>query len=192
MATLRVASPVNSPQALSTSNAVGLGRKLYNFAAFQVGWFACVLGGAAGRGWIGVAAVAVLMSIHLRIARERRGEWKLVALSIPIGLGVNTILQTTGAVVAGGSWTGPLWLLALWPLFASLFNESMSWMRGRYALGVAFGAVGAPLSYWAGESTGALQLGTRPLEWIPLVVVTWSIALIAMLRGQARFTPIRA
>lgn len=177
---------------MSSARPAGFGRKLYNFAAFQAGWFACVLGGAAGRGWLGVAVVAALVAIHLNAARERRGEWKLVACSIPLGLAVNTALQTTGAVVAPGPATGPLWLLALWPLFATLFNESMSWMRGRYALGVAFGAVGAPLSYWAGERAGALDLHDRALVWIPLVVLTWGAAMLVLLRLQARFTPVRA
>lgn len=177
---------------MSDAGPAGFGRKLYNFAAFQAGWFACVLGGAAGRGGLGVVVVAVLLAVHLVLARERRGEWKLLAWSIPLGLAVNTVLQTTGAVVAPGPATGPLWLLALWPLFATLFNESMSWMRGRYLLGVAFGAIGSPLSYWAGERAGALELHDRALVWIPLVVLTWGAAMVVLLRLQSKLTPLRA
>lgn len=171
---------------------MSIGRKLYNFAAFQAGWFACVLGAAHGHAWVGPVAVAVLIAVHLGIARERRGEWKLLASSLPIGLVVNTVLQTTGSVMAPGPATGPAWLLALWPLFATVFNESMSWMRGRYALGLAFGAVGAPLSYWGGERAGALQLGDHALAWIPLVILTWSAAMVALLWLQSKFTPLRA
>lgn len=167
----------------------GFWRKLYNFAAFQAGWFACVLGGAHGELWLGPLAVTLLLAIHLGIARERRGEWKLLAVSLPLGLAVNTALQTSGAVVAPGPATGPAWLLFLWPLFASIFNESMSWMRGRYALGLAFGAVGAPLSYWAGERVGALRLHERAFVWIALVVITWSAAMAALLWFQSRWTP---
>jgi len=164
--------------------------KVYNFVAFQAGWFACVLGGVRDKGWIGPLVVIVLLAVHLRIARERTGEWKLLACSLPIGLAVNTILQTTGAVVAPGPATGPLWLLALWPLFATLFNESMSWLRGRYVLGVALAAVGAPLSYWGGERAGALVLGERAHVSIPLVILTWSLAVAALLACQQRFTPL--
>lgn len=165
------------------------GRKLYNFAAFQVGWFACVLGAARGNTWIGPVCVALLLAVHLWIARDRRDEWKLLACSVPLGLVVNAVLQSSGAVVAPGPWTGSLWLLALWPMFATLLNESMSWMRGRYALGVAFGAVGAPLSYFAGERAGALVLHEDARVWIPLVVATWSAAMAVLLALQSRFTP---
>ncbi|MBL8861911.1 MAG: DUF2878 domain-containing protein [Planctomycetes bacterium] len=163
--------------------------KLYNFAAFQAGWFACVLGAAHGATWLGPAAVALILAVHLGLARARRGEPLLLLASIPIGLAINTILQTTGAVVAPGPPTGPLWLLALWPLFASIFNESMSWMRGRYAAGTAFGVVGAPLSYWGGERAGALVLHERAAVWIPLVAATWAAAMLVLLWLQQRLTP---
>ncbi len=177
---------------MSVDARPGLGRKLYNFAAFQAGWFACVLGTANGESWIGPVVVAIAIAVHLVIARGRRGEAWLLASSIPIGLAVNTILQTSGSVVAPGPATGPLWLLALWPLFATLFNESMSWMHGRYILGVLFGALGAPLSYWAGERAGALELHPRAVVWIPIVAATWGVAMYALLRLQARLTPLRA
>ena len=165
------------------------GRKLYNFAAFQAGWFACVLGAASGNTWIGPFCVAILLAVHLGIARARREEWKLLALSLPLGLVVNAVLQSSGAVVAPGPWVGPIWLLSLWPLFATLLNESMSWVRGRYALGVAFAAVGAPLSYFGGERAGALTLHEHVFVWIPLVIVTWSTAMVVLLALQARLTP---
>jgi len=168
---------------------VSTGRKLYNFAAFQVGWFACVLGAARDNMWIGPVCVVILLAVHLRIARRRSNEWMLLACSVPLGLVVNAVLQSTGAVVAPGPWTGPLWLLALWPLFATLFNESMSWMRGRYVLGVAFGAIGSPLSYFGGQRAGALALHEHVFVWIPLVVVTWSTAMVVLLALQARLTP---
>jgi len=168
---------------------VSTGRKLYNLAAFQAGWFACVLGAARGNLWIGPIVVAILLVAHLGITHRRRGEWKLLACSLPLGLVVNAVLQSSGAVVAPGPWTGPVWLLFLWPLFATLFGESMSWMRGRYALGVAFGAVGAPLSYFGGERLGALALHDNAFVWIPLVIVTWSTVLVVLLALQTRLTP---
>ncbi len=167
-------------------------RKLYNFAAFQAGWCACVLGAAAGRAWIGPSAAVLILLVHARLRRWRAGELWFLAASLPLGLAVNTLLQTSGAVVAPGPATGPLWLLVLWPLFASLFHESMSWMRGRYLAGVAFAAVGAPLSYFAGARAGALALHDEPAVWIGAVVVTWAAAMLALLRLQQVLTPVDA
>jgi hypothetical protein len=167
-------------------------RRLYNFAAFQAGWFACVLGAARGAAWLGPAAVAAILAVHLALARGRRGEPLFLACSLPLGVGVNTALQASGAVVTPGPVTGPLWLAALWPLFATLFNESMAWMRGRYAAGVLFAAVGAPLSYGAGERAGALALHPSAARWVALVVGAWGAAMLALLWLQQRLTPLRA
>ena len=62
-------------------------------------------------------------------------------------------------------------------------------MRGRYWLSVAFGVVGAPLSYFGGERAGALTLHEHASVWIPFVVATWSAAMVALLALQARLTP---
>lgn len=166
-------------------------RKLYDFAAFQVGWFACVLGAAREHEHVGPFVVLAILAAHFAITRDRRGAAVLSLCSLAVGLAVNTILQASGSVVAPGPITGPAWLLALWPLFAMLFDESMSWLRGRYALAAILGAVGAPLSYWGGERAGALRLGTRPLDFV-LIAATWSVAMLVLLACQAKYAPLTA
>jgi hypothetical protein len=171
-------------------------RKLYNFAAFQAGWFAAVLGAAHGHEALGTTAIAVVIAIHLWITRDRRGEAQFIAITLPIGFVVNTILHTSGAVVGVSSfsttWLAPAWLLALWPLFGTLFNESMSWMAGRYVVAAAFGVIGAPLSYWAGSRAGAIRLHENTALWIGLVALTWGLAMPLLLKCQARWTPARS
>lgn len=167
-----------------------MARKVYNFAAFQAGWFACVFGAANGLAWIGVLATALIVCVHLWIARERRTEWALLAASLPIGLGVNAFLAAFDAVVvAGAPLVGPVWLIALWPLFATTFNESMRWMMGRFLVAIAFGAVGAPLSYWAGARAGAIELGSSTWRWIALAALAWGIAMPLLLALRERLTP---
>ena len=43
---------------------------LLNFVAFQIGWFACVLGGANDLALAGTLAVAVVVGMHLVLAVE--------------------------------------------------------------------------------------------------------------------------
>lgn len=168
-------------------------RKLYNFAAFQAAWFVAVWGAAHAHETLGVAAITVVLAIHLWITRDRSGEPLLLLATLPIGFVVNATLNTTGAVTGEGSalaaWLPPPWLLAMWPLFGSLFNESMSWMRGRYAIGVAFGVVGAPLSYLGGVRMGAVHVSDHALHWVALTAVTWGTAMWLVLALQARWTP---
>jgi hypothetical protein len=168
-------------------------RKLYNFVAFQAGWFAGVLGAAHGHEVLGNCAIAAILAIHLWITRERRGEALFLATTLPIGFAINTILHASGAVVGVGAsasaWLAPAWLLAMWPLFGTLFNESMSWMTGRYVVSVLFGIVGAPLSYFGGARAGAIRLHENTFFWIALVALTWGLAMPLFLRLQARCTP---
>lgn len=167
-----------------------MGRKLYNFVAFQAGWCACVFGAAHGRAWLGVVATALIVAVHLWIARERRREWLLLAASLLIGLGVNAILAAFGAVfVTEAPLVGPAWLIVLWPLFATTFNESMRWMMGRFAVAIAFGVVGAPLSYFAGARAGALEVGSPAERWIALAALAWGLAMPLLLVLRERLTP---
>lgn len=167
-----------------------MARKLYNFAAFQAGWCACVFGAARGQAWIGVVATASIVAVHLWIARERRREWLLLAASLPIGVCVNAFLAANEAVfVTGAPLVGPAWLLVLWPLFATTFNESMRWMMGRYAIALVFGVLGAPLSYLAGARAGALELGDSHVRWIAYVALAWGLAVPLLLVLRERITP---
>jgi len=169
-------------------------RKLYNFVAFQAGWFAGVLGAAHGREVLGTYAITAVIAIHLWIARTRRGEALFLASTLPIGFLINTILHVSGAVVGvswlSNAWLSPAWLLALWPLFGTLFNESMSWMAGRHRVAAAFGVIGAPLSYWGGARAGAIQLHENTALWIGLVALTWGLAMPLLLEFQVRWTPV--
>ena len=40
-----------------------------NFAAFQIGWFSCVLGAAYELPWAGPLAVGLIVALHLSLAR---------------------------------------------------------------------------------------------------------------------------
>lgn len=167
-------------------------RKLYNFVAFQAAWFAAVLAAAHGREWLGLLAIAVVVAVHLWIARRRRGEWLFLASALPVGFVVDEILHRTGAVVGRGTIGpasfAPVWLLAMWPLFATVFGESMSWMRGRHAVAVVFGVVGAPLSYLGGMRLGALELHAETWRWLLPIAVTWGIAMPILTVAQVRLT----
>lgn len=134
-----------------------------NVALFQVGWFACVLGAAYGKPWLGVGVAALVVGWHLARAPQPRRELALVACATVIGAVFETILvragwlrfDERGVLLAG---TAPVWMVALWALFATTLNVAMRTLRSRLALAALLGAVGAPLAYWGGARLGALEL----------------------------------
>jgi hypothetical protein len=168
-------------------------KRLSNFVAFQLGWFACVLGRAHDASWMGALAVAILLGIHLWwMPAGRARESLFILCAAGIGLGADALAKQAGAITGAGPacapWLAPAWLLPLWMLFASTLNAALDWMADRYIVGALFGAVGGPLSYWAGRRMHALDVPdplVRSLSWI---AAEWAIAMPLLLWLRASLT----
>ena len=93
----------------------------------------------------------------------------------------------TGAFIAG---VAPHWILALWALFATTLNVSLSWLRGRWLLAAVLGAIAGPLSYWGGAKLGALVL-VQPLPAVVAMAIEWAIAMPLLMRLAQRFDGVR-
>jgi len=161
-----------------------------NFLAFQLGWFACVLGAANGLPWLGPVVVAGVVALHLARVRRPLPELRLVAAAMLLGLVVDSLLLASGWLrYSTGFWLpglAPYWIVAMWALFATTLNVSMGWLRGRSVLAVLMGAVGGPLSYLAGEKLGAIEL-TQPMYALAGLGLAWAIAMPLLMRLAVRF-----
>ena len=151
-------------------------RTLLNLAAFQAVWFACVLFAAAGRPWLGVAALGVSLVAQYRSTRAA----KLLGTAALLGLAGEWALHA--AAVTGyppQAWTGepaPAWMVALWVNFASTLQSSLKWLQGRYVFATVLGAIGGPLSYWGGEQLGAITLNPDQGVWFCGVGILWALS----------------
>ena len=157
---------------------------IVNVVAFQIGWFACVLGAAHGLPWVGPAVAAAVVALHVVRAARPAPELKLAAIAVVMGALWDSSLAmpgwmafTTGTLIDG---MAPPWILAMWALFATTLNVSLDWLKGRWLIGALLGAVAGPLSYWAGVRLGAIVL----VEQVP--------ALVALSIGWAVMTPLLA
>jgi len=138
-----------------------LSRKVINVVLFQAAWFAAVLGAARGMLWLGPLSMIPVLAVHLVLQDDRRGEVKLLLAAGLLGFLFDT------AFVAGGVFTplqhlfprpfSPPWMICLWLNFSATLNVSLAWLRGRYLLAAAFGAVGGPLAYYSGAKLGATE-----------------------------------
>ena len=154
-----------------------------NVLLFQAGWFACVLGAAQGTWWLGPAVAAVVAGWHLARAARPRPEAMLLGVAALAGALFETALVASGWVrfdVAAMPFDGlaPVWMVALWALFATTLNVSLRALHGRWRLAALLGAVGAPLAYAGGARLGAL-------EWVDA-----GAALAAIGVGWAVLTPL--
>ncbi len=157
---------------------------LVNFLVFQAAWFATVLGAADGLPWIGPVVVLAAAALHLRSSRLPRVEARLLVSAMALGLLVDSLLLSTGWIAyPNGQWIpglAPYWIVAMWALFATTLNVSMRWMHGRYLLAAAFGAIGGPLSYFAGSRLGAMTFVDSTAA-LAALALAWALAMPALI-----------
>lgn len=154
-----------------------------NFLLYQFAWLACVMGAAAGRPELGIAAALSVTGLHLALSRSAMGELKLLFLTALIGGGWENLIVTLDWVhYRGGHAAGaaPVWILALWVAFATTFNVSLRWLQGRNALAALAGLVGGPLAWYGGARLGALELPDLPTNLIG-IGLGWAVLLPLLL-----------
>jgi hypothetical protein len=145
---------------------------LVNFVAFQVGWFACVLGGAHQFPWLGTILVSIIIAVHLSRASRPRAELSLVLLAIAIGSVWDSYLvwrgwleYPSGTLIPD---TAPHWILAMWGVFATTLNVSLRWLKQRWLIAILSGAIAGPLAYYAGARLGGVVFADQTTALIAL------------------------
>jgi hypothetical protein len=155
-------------------------RSLFNFVAFQAGWFACVLSAADGMLWLGLVVVSLVVILHVQMSEWRTDELVLVFVAVALGLLFDSLLvmsgwlsYSSGILISG---IAPYWILAMWALFATTINLSMSWLKGKPLLASVLGAIFGPLSYMAGERLGAMEFVNYQSAIIALALI-WALVM---------------
>ena len=168
----------------------------WNFVAFQIGWFANVISAGRGSPWLGPAITLPLLILHLTTISEWHREAAFLLTVLTIGMAVDFYEERRGWLRYGrtgrlAQWLPPLWIAALWLLFATTFHRSLAWLTDMPWLAVPLGAVGSPLSYLAGARFGALSIGAEQRKCLLRLGMTWAVALplIAWLASLSFFSP---
>ena len=157
---------------------------IQNFILFQIGWFSCVLSGATpGYSWIGVVVVAIIVTLHLLRANDISRDASLVIAAMILGTLWDSSLVQAGLFTFPHSTAinglAPYWIIAMWGLFATTLNVSMKWMKGKYLLASAFGAVGGSMAYYAGHQLGAVEFSDTRSALVA-VAAGWAIIMPAL------------
>ena len=131
-------------------------KPLANAVLFQCGWFACVLGGNSR--WLLVAVAA--LAVHLLWISSWSREGQAILAVTLLGTVIDTSLRTFG--VFHFSMPGPLiplWLIVLWALLATTLRHCLAWSARPWWRASLLGAVGGPLSYYAGSQLAGVSFG---------------------------------
>lgn len=174
---------------------------LLNIIAFQIGWFACVLGGAHGWPWLGVVVTAVVIALHLYRAPRPRMEAMLIGVSGLLGLIADSLLTGIGLLrFPSGqlhAQLAPYWMVAMWMLFATTLNVSLGWLKPRLGLAALLGMIAGPLAYYGGAKLGGVSFA-NPLASLLAVAGVWTLAMPLVLiianrwNGMAETVPTSA
>jgi hypothetical protein len=135
-----------------------LHKLIANAVLFQIGWFACVLGGTGP--WLLVPAA--ILCVHFFWISSWAAEGKLVVTVVLV----------------------PLWLAALWAMLATTLNHCLAWTARRVWLASLLGAVSGPLSYFAGATLSDVRLPLEQLTTLAILVTVWAIV-FPLLHGFA-------
>lgn len=158
-------------------------KAIVNFVAFQIGWFAAVLGAGRGMPWLGVLVVPLVVALNLFLAEDWKSELKTALAATGMGFVFDTVMTVVGAFTPVPYVLpvpfSPLWMMLLWMNQATTLNGCMSWLRGRYPLGAVFGAIGGPLGYLGGAKLGAAELPSH--RGLVILALGWAIAFPALL-----------
>lgn len=161
-----------------------------NLFTFQLGWFACVLGAALGMPGAGPVVVLGISVLHLLRARRPQPELRLMLWAMALGLLVDSLLLASGWLrYPSGMWLpglAPYWIVAMWALFATTLNISLTWLRGRPVLAAVLGGVGGPLSYLAGARLGGVVM-VEPAWALTAIAIAWSFAMPMLMKLAVRF-----
>lgn len=150
----------------------GAVKRIANAVLFQLGWFACVLGGNV----LGLVVTLAIVALHLTLIGSWRTEGKLIIVVFALGSALDSALLKLGVFDFGdASVLIPLWLALLWPLLATTLDHCLAWSARPWWLASVLGAMGGPVSYFAGSKMAAVYL---PLGFWPSMLIlaaVWAV-----------------
>ena len=149
---------------------------IVNYLLFQLGWFACVLGGNR----IALATTVVILAVHLLWVGSWAREKQLLAVTFFLGCAIDSFLGNMDILQFHPDNDGrilPLWLACLWLIFATTLRHSLDWTRTHRLYGAALGIIGGPLSYYAGAQLSNVTLAQPLWQTLLLLGAIWAITI---------------
>jgi hypothetical protein len=157
-----------------------------NLVGYQAGWFATVYGATHELPLLGPFVAAILVVVHLNLSARPARSAALIAIVLLFGAFQETVMFKLGLVAYPTNPNAvPVWMLALWPLFATTLSIGLRWFQSRLLIAALAGAVFGPLAYWAGAAAGAIVL-PDPQASLVYLGMAW-LAGLPMLLALARW-----
>ncbi len=123
-----------------------------------------------------LAAVTVTVILHMKFISTDFRELYFILL-----VGVTGLIVESGFVYFGvlqspsSSLLPPLWLLSLWPLFATTLNHSTRWFQEHPVFSVLAGGIAGSLTYYTGTRLTSYEIVEPFYPSMIKLAVVWMI-----------------
>ena len=108
-----------------------------------------------------------------------------------IGTIVDGLLRYSGLLIYESAvpvihWLAPVWIIAMWMLFSTTLNHSLSWLKGRPWLSFLLGAIFGPLSYIAGTRLEAIAFNGDWWTIVGMLAIVWGASMMLLMLLEER------
>lgn len=129
--------------------------------------------------------VALYLSLYLYQSAAPRQDAVFILLAALAGAIIDGLLRGSGFIayqsaVPAIDWLAPVWIMAMWMLFATTFNASLRWLRQRPFSALLLGLLFGPLSYFAGHRLGAIDFAYPNMVALPVLALLWGMIMVGL------------
>lgn len=157
---------------------------LCNGLMFNLSWYLILTSGNVVVAW---AVAAVHIGAHLIILGRGQREALLILCVAVCGVLLDQLLFVFGVLINDGGQSGaPLWLSALWPVFATTLLHAFSGLSSRLWLAGLVGAVGGYGSYRVGAVLSTVDIASPSAGVV--IAILWGIVFPLGLVVAKRFS----
>tara|TARA_B100000989_G_scaffold93474_1_gene67945 strand:- start:1561 stop:2088 length:528 start_codon:yes stop_codon:yes gene_type:complete len=143
------------------------------FTGYQITWLACVFGEIKfSYSFIGLYVGIIFFFIYFYFSQNKKKFLKITFLIAVPGYFFDTfmvyfqIYEFNTSVKFG---TLPLWMIALWLSFSTLFDEILYFFKKYRLFGIILSGMLGPLTYYLGEPIGVLNINNLNIFLISMI-----------------------
>ena len=150
-------------------------------SGYQLTWLMCVFGEILLKSFIPglICGVVFLLLVIRNTTDKKKYFFYIISISV-IGYLFDTVLVGLKIYSFNSSLNFgllPIWMLVLWPSFASLFDEVYVFLSNYKFIAVILSAVLGPLTYYSGSPLGLIYINKINLFFF-FMVIFWVLLML--------------
>ncbi len=158
-----------------------------NVIGYQAIWFGSILGRDAL-----LPVLLALVLLHVYFCTQRAREVTVLVVCTALGFLCDSLWTLAGVFVFDPSpafLPAPLWLAMIWLGFAATLRHGLRFAIERPGLGIALAAIGAPVSYIAAGTMGAVTLPLGTATTAGIIAGSWMVLMSLFIELVRRVDP---